>query len=76
MNEAAAFEDLALRNVNFHDTSGRVHPISGFFGDGYRLKVLFCELFSFCGGFSAEKLPSDAPRPWDMKNNEIFDEKS
>ena len=30
VNEAAAFEDLGLRKVDFHDTSGRVHPISVF----------------------------------------------
>ena len=61
MNEAAAFEDLGLRKVDFHDTSGRVHPISVFFADAYWLKASFCEIFSLRGGFGAEKLPSNAP---------------
>ena len=30
MNEAAAFGDLGLRKVDFHDTSGRVHSLSAF----------------------------------------------
>ena len=46
VNEAAAFEDLTLRKVDFHDTSGRVHSLSVFFADAYWFKASFCEIFS------------------------------
>ena len=61
MNEAAAFEDLGLRKVDFHDTNARLHSISVFFADAYWLKASFCEIFSPRGGFGEEKLIGNHP---------------
>ena len=61
MNEAAAFGDLGLRKLDFHDTSGLVHPISVFFADAYWLKASFCEIFSLRGGFGEEKQMCNHP---------------
>ena len=61
MNGAAAFEDLGLGKVDFHNTSGLLHPISVFFAGAYWLKASFCEIFSLRGGFGEEKLIGNHP---------------
>ena len=61
MNEAAAFEDLGLGKIDFHDTNGLLHPISVFFADAYWLKASLCEILSLRGGFGAEKQMPNHP---------------
>ena len=75
VNEAAAFGDLGLRKVDFHDTSGRVHSISVFFADAYWLKASFCEIFSLEVDLVLRSCHPTAPA-MEHENHEIFDEKS
>ena len=47
MNEAAPFGDLALRQHDFSDTSGRVQQLYLFFAEAYRSEASFSETISF-----------------------------